>query len=227
MGYGMIQDCGFFTTAKRKLPKEVGWEDVVILSPEELASFDVGCPLMDGHEGFYFGGCEDIHWGFVYNAIVDMIVESTVGESDGHDLEFPVCKSNCKVFLCIEINGKLCKVQDSEWDGSKTIGKMPVSVQLRLYQRLLKSGQITLEDLAAEDIDNTIYKRLVINEIEGKKLCEEKLKRLKELWAKRRRNPMFRGLTKALAESGIKEAARVGEKAPSFAKLYEKKTSKK
>ena len=66
----------------------------------------------------------------MYNAIVDMIAESTVGESDGHDLEFPVCKSNCKVFFCIEINGKLCKVQDSEWDGSKTIGKMPVSVQL-------------------------------------------------------------------------------------------------
>ena len=86
------------------------------------------------------------------------------------------------MFICIEINGKLCKLQSEEWDVTDNLFGLPKCTQIKVFQRLISTGQITLDDLAIEDIDNDVYKKLVVNESNGQELYEDKIEFLERIY---------------------------------------------
>ena len=46
----------------------------------------------------------------------------------------------------------------------------------------IKEGKITLKDLETEDINTDVYKKLVINELNGSQICKEKLEKINKIW---------------------------------------------
>ena len=85
---------------------------------------------------------------FLVDSLKEMVKETTVGATNGSDIRFPVDDSDCGVYLCININGKFCKLQSEEWDITNNFKGLPPHIQIKLFQRLISEGQITLDDLA-------------------------------------------------------------------------------
>ena len=68
------------------------------------------------------------------------------------------------------------------WNAWGTQGNLPKSHQLKTFNRLLAMGQIKVEDLAVEDIDDNIYKHLVANSIDAEGIYRRKMKKLNDLY---------------------------------------------
>lgn len=145
-------------------------ENIVFLTPNQVKEMDIGLDISQ----FKSDEMNNL-FPFLVDTLKEMVKETTIGEKNGNTIELPVENGDCKVFLCAEINGKLCKLQMEEWDIYNNLKGMPVHIQVKVFQRLLSEGQITLEDLAAEDIDNSVYKKLVLNDIQGVQLCQKKI----------------------------------------------------
>ncbi len=156
-------------------------ENMVFLTPNQVKDLDIGLDLN------VFSPDElDTLFPFVVDVLKEMIKETTVGEQNGDFMSLPVENSGIKVQLLISINGKLCEIQSEEIVN----GQVRLCEQVKLFQRLLSQGSITLEDLAAEDIDNDVYKKLVVNEIEGANLCKLKIEQI-DSWVKEQKNNPF------------------------------------
>ena len=110
------------------------------------------------------------------------LYRNTVGPAPV-DKEFcmPLARSKCKMYAMVEINGKYFKLNSSEMVKHMLFMRddFPTVLQIPVFQRLLKGKQITLEDLAAADIDNTIYKQLMINQELGEQAYLNKLNELR------------------------------------------------
>lgn len=144
--------------------------NIVFFTPNQIKDMDIGFDL-----SMFKDDEMDRLFPFLVDTLKEMVKETTLGDRNGSDVEFPVENSDTKVFVCIEINGKFCKLQTEEWDITNNFRGLPCHLQVKVFQRLLAEQQITLDDLAAEDIDNSVYKKLVVNDISGMQLYQRKL----------------------------------------------------
>lgn len=149
---------------------------IVFLTPNQIKDMDIGFDISMFKPDEY-----EVLYPFLVDVLTQMIKETTIGDSNGSEIQLTAENSECKVFICIQINGKLCKLQNEEWDITNNFRGLPCHVQIKLFQRLLMEHQITLDDLAAEDIDTEVYKKLVINDLSGFQIYKKKLKELEEI----------------------------------------------
>lgn len=147
--------------------------NIVFLTPNQVKDMDIGFDMSMFKPDEY-----DTLFPFLADTLKEMIKETTLGDKNGSEIQFIVENSDCRVFMCIEINGKLYKLQSEEWDVTNNFHGLPCNTQIKLFQRLIAERKITLDDLAAEDIDTEVYKKLVINDISGVQLCDRKLKEI-------------------------------------------------
>lgn len=152
---------------------------IIFLTPQQVFDLDIGFDNLMFKSDEY----NDL-FPFLVDTLENMVRETTIGDTNGSEIMFPTENSDCRVYVCIEINGKLCKLQTEEWDVTNNLRGLPVNIQVKTFQRLIAEGQITLEDLAAEDIDNGVYKRLVVNELNGVQLCKNKIDKIREIYEK-------------------------------------------
>ena len=151
-------------------------EDIVCLTPNQLFQMDVGI-----EKDLFFEDEYDDLFPVLAEELKDMVRETTVGAQNGTPISVPVENSDCKMYLCIEIAGKLCKVHSEEYNTLMFGKSLSVERQVKLFQRLISEGQLSLNDLAKADIDNAVYKKLVINDLEGVNLCREKIEKIDSL----------------------------------------------
>ena len=151
---------------------------IIFLTPNQLLDIDIGFPVETTFKPEEYNE----QFPIMLDTLKEMVRETTLGCVNCSDIEIPVENSNCNVFICISINGKLCKLQNEEWSITDNLHGMPLNTQIKVFQRLISEGQITLEDLAAEDIDTSVYKKLVINELNGAIICKEKIDHLDKIW---------------------------------------------
>ena len=97
--------------------------------------------------------------------LIKYISSITVGVDDDEEMMYPVDKSDCVVNVVIQINGKYYKLNANEWTRAIALtGKLKIADQFPIYRRLLYQKQLTLQDLAAADIDNNLYLQLCKSE---------------------------------------------------------------
>lgn len=150
---------------------------IIFLTPNQLEELNIGMDTSIFREDEM-----EEQFPFLLDSLEQMVKETTLGDVNGSEIELSVENSDTKVFICIEINGKLCKLQSEEWDITNNLYGMPKHTQIKVFQRLISTGQITLEDLAIEDIDNDVYKKLVVNESNGQELYEDKIEFLERIY---------------------------------------------
>lgn len=151
---------------------------IVFLTPQQIFDLDIGFNTSMFKSEEY----QDL-FPFLVDTLENMVRETTIGETNGSEIAFSTENGDCKVYICVEINGKLCKLQREEWEITNNLRGLPLWVQVKTFQRLLREKQITLDDLAAEDIDNDVYKKLVVNDLSGAELCEEKIRKIHQIYA--------------------------------------------
>ena len=157
---------------------------ILFLTPNQLNDLDIGFPIQSTFNQDEY----DTQFPILLDTLKEMVKETTLGEINGSEIGIPIEGSTCKTFICISINGKLCKLQSEEWDINDNLHGMPIYAQVKVFQRLISEGQITLQDLAAEDIDNSVYKKLVVNELTGSQMCKEKIEQLDKIWDEQKKN---------------------------------------
>ena len=117
--------------------------------------------------------------------------EQTLGAYNGGDILLPVNgvpESRCRISICIEIGKKAFRLQHEEFDIYKIPNRvggfmngLRVRDQVKVFQRLISEGKITLEDLEKIGIDMDVYKKLVINQLKGQEIFENGVKFLEYL----------------------------------------------
>lgn len=166
----------FFYDEKSRY-NDVDNSKIIFLTPNQLEELNIGMDTSIFREDEM-----EEQFPFLLDSLEQMVKETTLGDVNGSEIELPIENSDTKVFICIEINGKLCKLQSEEWDVTDNLFGMPKCTQIKVFQRLISTGQITLEDLAIEDIDNDVYKKLVVNESNGQELYEDKIEFLERIY---------------------------------------------
>ena len=139
----------------------VDYNFCVFVTPRQVANLGIGLNLKD------FQGCEDDVQPFIVDSLVDLARQHLLGSQEGQSFHFPVEKANCCVTLCLDINGKLCRLHRDELDWPNPFKGLPLSHQVKTFQRLLDEKRIDLNDLAVVDVDLEVYKQLCINDAEG------------------------------------------------------------
>ena len=152
-------------------------DKIVFLTPQQV--LDMGIKLTPGTD-FYPDEINDV-FPMVLDSLKDIVRQTYLGNSENPEATIEVENSRCKAYTGIVINGKFCKLQAEELT-TPVGGVISVNEQARIFQRLISEGQIALEDLAVEDIDNSVYKQLVINELNGVELCKNLIKQLDDVW---------------------------------------------
>ena len=142
----------------------------VIMTPRQLIDLNIGFPKDAYPEEDW-----DMPILWRYDDLIEMVRETTLGTHNGSDIALPVENANCTACICLDINGKLCKLHVEEWNMHTPFNGLPVDKQVRVFQRLLSEGQINMDDLAVADIDNNVYKKLTINEVAGSEEFMEKV----------------------------------------------------
>lgn len=155
--------------------------NIIFLTPNQVGELDIGFDM----KSFKDDEKDDL-FPFLVDSIKEMIRETTIGAQNGSIIEFPT--DTCKVYICIEINGKLCKLQREEWDITNNFRGLPFTSQVKLFQRLLIEHQITLDDLAAADIDDGVYRKLVANDIDGIGAYTEKIHKIDRILEKQNKD---------------------------------------
>ena len=108
--------------------------------------------------------------------------EQTLGAYNGGNILLPVNgvpESRCRISICIEIGKKAFRLQHEEFDIYKIPNRvggfmngLRVRDQVKVFQRLISEGKITLEDLEKIGIDMDVYKKLVVNQLKGQEIFE-------------------------------------------------------
>lgn len=156
-------------------------DKIVYMTPKELDELGIGVNT----KAMFSGDEEDDRFPILLNDLKRLTRESIYGTENKTSLSFPIEGSDSCAFICVEINGKLCKLNETEWDiqsGNRFRPALPLNLQSKIFQRLILEGQITLADLAADDIDTTVYKSLVLNELDGDTRYRQKIDQLDRLW---------------------------------------------
>lgn len=138
---------------------EIDESKVVMITPHQIEDLNIGFDMT------LFGPLDyDNKFPVFYDAIIYYAKKNLLGESNSKKSSLVhVEGSDCVVGHYIKINKKLFLLREDE-DNPTLIDK---DKQIKIFQRLLSEGKITMEDLAAEDIDNDVYKELVVNSITG------------------------------------------------------------
>lgn len=158
-------------------------KNIIFLTPNQVRELDIGFDISQ----FKPDEMDDL-FPFLVDSIKEMIKETTVGAVNGSEIKFPVGDSDCGVYFCVSINGKLCKLQSEEWDITNNFRGLPPHIQIKLFQRLIAEGQVTLDDLATADIDNTVYKKLVANDLDGVQACTRKIQQIDKIVKEQSKN---------------------------------------
>ena len=164
---------------------DIDQRNIVFMTPTQALELNIGI------ENSWDEDEMDTEFPFVVDVLKEMIKETTIGATNGSMVYAPVDDSLASVFVCVQIHGKLCKLQNGEWNETTGWHGLSKANQLKTFQRLLSLGEITLDDLAAEDIDNDIYKTLVANDINGVEICHEKLSYIDRLVEEQRGNKSY------------------------------------
>lgn len=146
----------------------------VFVTPRQLAELNIGLNLAD------YKDCEDDVQPFVVDLIVEMARRHLLGGSSTSPLDspyrLPVEKAaTCCVTFCLDINGKLCRLNRSELEWPNPLRGLPVVNQVKTFQRLLNEKRINLDDLAVADIDLEVYKQLCVNDVDGDDIWQRTL----------------------------------------------------
>ena len=162
-------------------------EDFVLFTtPQELKDLSFGFDIKP-----YVGGWENDLQPFAVEYLVEVARETLLGANNGTYLGIPVENAECFIVMCVEINGKLCKLQSGELEHF-TRFNLPVSHQVKTFQRLISEGQITLADLNTADIDNMVYKQLMVNDVSGVKLFNRAIWNFAKIIAKNYKSKKWR-----------------------------------
>lgn len=161
------------------------YDKIIFLTPSEIDELGVGI-----NTDILFNKDEkNEQFPILLESLKSIIKNATIGSVGGSDVCIDVENSNCKIHLCISINGKLYMLQNEEIPFSVQIGSIPTCDQIRIFQRLISEHQITLDDLAADDIDTDVYKTLVINDMIGEDICTKKIEYLENMWEEQQKDP--------------------------------------
>lgn len=173
-------------------------ENIIFLTPRQLQEMDIGIDMNAYRED----EMDDI-FPVLVDTLREMITETTIGGVDnGSEISIKVDGSElCTAHIVLDINGKLCKLETEEWDILSNLKGLPVEKQVKTFQRLISQRKITLDDLAAVDIDNEVYKKLVINEAEGFEVWKEKIHKLDAIIEEQEKSERFKKLKKAVINS--------------------------
>lgn len=151
----------------------------VIMTPRQLIDLNIG---------FSKDAYPEEDWDMPilwrYDDLIEMVRETTLGTHNGSDIALPIENANCTACICLDINGKLCKLHREEWNIHNPLNGLPVDKQVKVFQRLLSEDQIDMNDLAVVDIDNNVYKKLTINEVAGKDEFLDKVAIIDEAYKK-------------------------------------------
>ena len=159
---------------------------LIWVTPRFLEELDIGWDM-----SIYTERDMDTEFPVYLSVLYEMIKETTIGETNGSEVTYPVEGSDLKVYVCVEIRGKLHKLQNEEWDRLGMVKYLPKEVQVKTFQRLIMEHQTTVDELAAEDIDNDVYKKLVVNEMDAPFLRQEKDKKIEDLYRKQISDPKY------------------------------------
>lgn len=159
---------------------------LIWVTPRFLEELDIGWDM-----SIYTERDMDTEFPVYLSVLYEMIKETTIGETNGSEVTYPVEGSDLKVYVCVEIRGKLHKLQNEEWDRLGMVKYLPKEVQVKTFQRLIMEHQTTVDELAAEDIDNDVYKKLVVNEMYAPFLRQEKDKKIEDLYRKQISDPKY------------------------------------
>ena len=173
--------------------------EIVFLTPSQLKDLNIGFPLKGAFKEDEFSDT----FPFILSELKSIAKENIIGKNNGSEISISVENSCCKAFICISVNGKLCKLQSEEWMINNNFHGLPVETQVKVFQRLISQGQITLDDLATEDIDDSVYKQLVVNDLCGEELYQEKIKELDKIWEEQKNNKTFTKLRKTLSSENL------------------------
>lgn len=169
--------------------------NVIFLTPKQIKKLDIGIdPSMFREDE------EDSIFPFLLDSLKEMVKESTMGEDNGSTIAMKVEGSECKAYIALDINGKMCKLQSEEWNLFNNLEGLPIHKQTKVFQRLISQGEITLEDLAAVDIDTSVYKKLVVNDMCGFHVCQEKIAELDRIADEQKNNKRFERMRKSIAK---------------------------
>lgn len=119
---------------------------------------------------------------FNFTYLKERLREQTLGSYNGGDILLPVNgvpESRCRISICIEIGKKAFRLQHEEFDIYQIPNRvggfmngLRVRDQVKVFQRLISEGKITLEDLEKIGIDMDVYKKLVVNQLKGQEIFE-------------------------------------------------------
>ena len=165
--------------------KEVGL-DVVFAMPGEVVSLNIG--YMD----YDFDVEMDRYMPFSVNELYNSIMATTIGTPCGVELKVEVPYSLCDVYFVIKIGDKYCKLNTDEWNVYHSYANLEPPAQIKLFQRLLCQGQITLDDLKNAKIHEYVMERLILNSEHGEELMQEKLEVVRSWAVRQQKNSKLR-----------------------------------
>lgn len=145
--------------------------NIVFLTPRKVLGMNIGV------ENTWDEDEMDSEFPFLVDVLKEMIKETTVGEENGRYITSQVEKSKAVLCICLKVNNKLVPLQYEEL-GMVPLPPLTKENQVKTFQRLLLNKQITLDDLAAADIDDDVYRRLVANDINGTAMMLNKMAEL-------------------------------------------------
>ena len=167
--------------------------EIVFLTPKQIKKLDIGVDTSIFREDE-----EDDLFPFLLDSLKEMVKESTMGEDNGSTIAIKVEGSECRAYIVLDINGKMCKLQTEEWDILNNLKGLPIHKQTKVFQRLISQGEITLNDLAAVDIDTEVYKKLVVNDMCGFHVCQEKIAELDRISDEQKNSKKFEKMRKSV-----------------------------
>lgn len=131
--------------------------------------------LKEGFNYKPFKHCMDVLQPFCIEVLVEIARETMLGtRENGGYLEWRVKgATNVILAMCVEINGKLFKIQSEEYESDNEYLTNSTLTQTKLFQRLIKEKRITVEDLEVADIDIGVYKQILLNNLDPENTNKE------------------------------------------------------
>lgn len=167
--------------------------DIIFLTPNQLYGLDIGFPS----DVFQQDELDDL-FPFELQTLENIAYDTFLGTQIESPFLVNLEGGNAKIGVVVQVGSKACFLAQQECPPSILSGCVPPENQVAIFQRLISEGQLTLDDLAAADIDNNVYKQLVINSIYGAGLCQEKIDQLHSWWEEQQNDPKLTKLAEKI-----------------------------
>ena len=135
------------------------FDKIVFLTPRFLFDLRIGIDkaLFPNEEDW------DTEYPFSMEEVIKTIEETSWGSDEGQYICLPVEGSSMKVYFCVEVFGKLYKLHRDELAYPDLKEGVPISRQVKLFQRLVYNKELDVDILAMEKMDEKVYKQLIAN----------------------------------------------------------------